>query len=557
MAFDTDIRRKIFSILQMGYYKDKEQLIEDLCKDFEDAGIFGANSLREKYEQELNQLILQSIKSSSGSSTVANFLFRLADAGLKLEDIDPILENIKFETQETKQNFVKQLSQLWTDVPKEIKYIKDEQMAEDFINFSIQYEKQIQNTYSKTQKVAEIFSKYGQPEYEQKIDKYYTFFFMDQKGQQIKDVITIANENFEQLLQETTTFRLNLALYKEEERKRILDEMSSSGNLEKLFQGLGYSADGNLDFQKTLKWYGGTSGAMTGQSQFLDLTTLQNRYNQLRIANERGLIRDLQGNQIIPNRLAEMVFYDDVFTSLQQGFGYRFNTNENIGAIAEGDYERNGVSVSIKTFAKSNRVQLMASSSEQSFAQIFKSKDTFKQYVNAKLVSTDQQNQKELSGIIDDQITKELSIVGKGQDYLKQDFEKIIQKNPVLQSLGISSDVILQLPEFQKIYSAARESQFSQGLGVADKEFLSQINNDKYSFYRTVIDNYVQSKYNPKTNKPTKTLQKWIKDTGYTSAAELSLIFDTPSEGEIHDQVVDELQQSIDAEPEIIFNLSL
>ena len=148
-------------------------------------------------------------------------------------------------------------------------------------------------------------------------------------------------------------------------------------------------------------------------------------------------------------------------------------------------------------------------------------------------------------------------MVGKGQDFLVQDFQKVIQNNPVLQSLGISSDFILSLPQFQSIYNTARQNQFTQELSLTDKEFLNQINSDRHGFYRQVVDNYIQSKQNPKTGKLTQKMQKWIKDNNYTSVQGLSLNFDTPSTEDIHDQVVGELQQTIDSEPEIVFNLSL
>lgn len=554
MAFSADLRRKIYAILQAEYYTDKDQLLEDLFQELDKANVFGHISHRASYEEALNKLIKQA-DASKDKYQVATLL----------DELSPIFneDNFNKEDNEASQNLMLKLMDTWQDIPEEIKYLKSQQDIQDFINTSLAYEKEIQSTYSKTQKVEEIFSQFGQGFIKQgqprdinqeSVEKYYTFFLMNNAGTQIQDIITIANEHFESLLSETTTFRLNLALIKASERQDALD----AGSDIKLFQNLGYTARNSENFAKTLLYYGGLKGAYNGKDSFLKEDVIKSRYAQLQLANERGIIRDLNNQKIGEKRLAEMLLDDTIFDSLSKGYGYKFNTAENIGALFEGDYEKNGITVSIKTATgSSSPMQLMESASNDSFAKIFKDRASFMQYAKAKLEPNDINAQKQLSGEITDHVTQQLSMVGKGQDFLVQDFQKVIQNNPVLQSLGISSDFILSLPQFQSIYNTARQNQFTQELSLTDKEFLNQINSDKHGFYRQVVDSYIHSKYNPKTGKLTQKMQKWIKDNNYTSVQELSLNFDTQSTEEIHDQVVGELQQTVDSEPEIIFNLSL
>ena len=549
MAFSADLRRKIYAILQAEYYTDKDQLLEDLFQELDKAKVFGHISHRADYEEALNKLIKQA-DASKDKYQVATLLDELSSIFNKKDD-------------EASQNLMLKLMDTWQDIPEEIKYLKSQQNIQDFIDSSLKYEKELQTTYSKTQKVEEIFSQFGQGFIRQGqprdmnqegVQKYYTFFLMNNAGTQIQNIITIANEHFESLLSETTTFRLNLALIKKSERQAALD----NGSDIKLFQNLGYTARNSENFADILINYGGLKGAYNGKDHFLEEDVIKNRYAQLQLANERGIIRDLNNQKIGEKRLAEMILDDTIFDSLSKGYGYKFNTAENIGALFEGDYEKNGVTVSIKTATgKSSPMQLMESASNDSFAKIFKDKASFMQYAKDELKSSDINAQKQLSGEIIDHVTQQLSMVGKGQDFLVQDFQKIIQSNPVLQSLGISSDFILSLPQFQSIYDTARQNQFTQELSLTDKEFLNQINSDRHGFYRQVVDHYIQSKQNPKTGKLTRKMQKWIKDNNYISAQELSLNFDTPSTEEVHDQVVGELQQTIDSEPKIVFNLSL
>lgn len=554
MAFSADIRRKIYAILQAGYYHDKEQLIDDLCAALREAGVFEAfTTLTDQYEEALNKVIKQSL-ASSDNQTVAGFLNKLSNLGLNLDEVVPIIEST--EKNKEKENLVKFLAQQWNDSADEIKYIKDQKSAQTFIDFSLRYERQMEQIYSRTQKAEQVFSKFGQGNPQEGVDKYYTFFFMDQKGQELKNVITIADSQFEEILKKTSAFRLNLALYKDEKRQEILDKESETGNLEKLFQGLGYTAKGDINFQKILQWYGGTNEIFIGKNQALNLEQVKDRYNQLRLANERGIIRDLNNREIAPNRLTEMIFNQDVLDSLRRGQGYQFNTGENIGALVEGDYEGNGVSVSVKTsLGTSGLMQLMGSSSVKSFGNIFKDEDSFKRYANAKLTKADQQSQKQLSGVLTDKVTEELSKIGQGQDYLKQDFEKVIQNNSTLQALGITSDIILQLPEFKQIYDTARANQFQQTIGEKEKQFLQAINNDKEGFYHSVIDNYVLKSYNPKTNQPTQRLQSWINQSGYGTDT-FMIDFGIPTEQEIQNSAIDSLQQTLDEQPPLIFDLN-
>lgn len=124
-----------------------------------------------------------------------------------------------------------------------------------------------------------------------------------------------------------------------------------------------------------------------------------------------------------------MILDDTIFDSLSKGYGYKFNTAENIGALFEGDYEKNGVTVSIKTATgRSSPMQLMESASNDSFAKIFKDKASFMQYAKAELKSSDINAQKQLSGEITDHVTQQLSMVGKGQDFFSLGFSKSYSK---------------------------------------------------------------------------------------------------------------------------------
>lgn len=566
MALGNDIYVKILEILKQGYFQDIDKLIENLCNDFEKAGLFGEKSKREDYEKKLNNLILQykSSKNTNGNKSVETFLRKMSDAGLSLDDdvMNSIIDSK--EHSRIKNEIIEGLSRGWGDVSEDIKFLTDQSKAQEFIEDSIAYEKELRQTYSKTQKVASIFSKYGQKSSlditNQDVQKYYTFFFLDTNGKQLKDVISITDEYFEILLAKTNFARLNVASFNEEKRKKKFEE---EGILDQYIlkelnqiQNLGYGITGSQAFKMMLNLAGGQHQVSIGQQQKLLLNDLQERYNTLVKANDRGLIRDVQGKQIPAKRLTEMLLYDDVFDSLRESKGYRWNINENIAATVEGDYEQNGVSHSIKTFGAGNSsIQLMPASLEENFKNIFSNRDTFKAEITKRLGNKNQSTQKELNGVIDDIITRELGIVSQGQDFLTNEFDKIIQNNPILQSLGITSNVIQSMPEFQKIYQEAKNSKFTSRISDENKKFLENINRDKEGFYKGVINNYIVNKYNKKTGKDTIAMQKWKKQYNYESVEKLDINFIVPSEEELMNQVSNSMEQAIANEPPLVFNL--
>lgn len=567
MALGNDIYIKIFEILKQGYFQNIDELIENLCNDFEKAGLFGGKSKREDYEKKLNNLILQykSSENINGNKSVETFLRKMSDAGLSFDDdvINSIIDSK--EHSRIKNEIIEGLSQGWGDVSEDIKFLTDQSKAQEFIEDSIAYEKELRQTYHKTQKVASIFSKYGQKSSlditNQDVQKYYTFFFLDTNGKQLKDVISITDEYFETLLTRTSFARLSVASFNEEKRKKKFEEKGILDQyvLKELdqIQNLGYGITGSQTFKMMLNLAGGQHQVSTGQQQELLLNDLQERYNILVKANDRGLIRDIQGKQIPAKRLTEMLLHDDVFDSLREGKGYRWNVNENIAAAVEGDYEQNGVSHSIKTFGAGNSsIQLMPASLEENFKNIFSNRDTFKAEITKRLGNKNQSTQKELNGVIDDIITRELGIVSQGQDFLTNEFDKIIQNNPILQSLGITSDVIQSIPEFQKIYQEAKNSNFTSRINDESKKFLENINKDKEGFYKGVIDNYIINKYNKKTGKDTIAMQKWKKQYNYESVEKLDINFIVPSEEELMNQVSNSMEQAIANEPPLVFNLT-
>lgn len=565
MALGYDIYKKIWQIIESGYFTDLNGALNALCDDFERAGIFGGTAKRQSYEEKLNKLILQ-YKSSDNihqNKSVETFLRKMSEAGLSFDD--DVLKSIQkqdsqFNPELIKNNIISQLASGWGTVREEIKFLKDEQTAQDFIEASIDYEKELRQTYSKTQKVTSIFSKYGQALEKgvpnKDVEKYYTFFFLDSTGKQLKDVISISDEYFETLLKQTAFARLNVASYNEEKRKKELGENYVLEDLKQI-QNLGYGITGSQNFKKALNLEGGEHRIALGEDRYILLSELQERFNILTKANERGLIRNQDDQKIPAKRLTEMLLHDDVFEQLRAGYGYRWNTSENIAATVEGDYEQGGVSHSIKTFgAGSSSIQLMPASLEESFKNIFKNKDSFRAEIEKRTSpNNNQQVQKELNGVLDDLLTKQLNIVSKGQDFLEKDFNQIIQNNPVLQKLGITSNEIAKSPEFQQIYAQARNG--SSQIDNAGIAFLKRINDNKVQFYKDTIQTYIENKRKSSGGPwATKKMEAWAHKWGYQQDVDSLNINFIPGQ-EVEDQVTNAVEQTIIDEGPLTFDLSL
>ena len=526
---------KIDELLEKLIYdrteEDKKALIEELVKAFSDIKAFGITNDIDNYYSLLNKLIAAQDK-LEGTATVASLL----------DEIHSLDLNSSNNT--AKENLIKKLQPIWDEAAIELKNFEDEKNINDFLQKTQRIERQTRQIYSKTQEIAKHFSKMEQGQ--EATQKYYTFFFMNSKGTQISKVVTIANEQFEQFLEQQNAFKLNLALYKKEKRE---EHLQSGQNL---FQRLGYSATLDENFAQQLINAGGEIGLYNRQDKpIMSMNEIQKRYSQLLLANERGIIRNTVGEKIDPNRMAEMLLYDEVFEALESGQGYQFNTFENMGAIFGGDYEQYGISASIKTGKGKSKVQLMDTKTGKIFSEIFKDADTFKEYAERSLEGIDTLSQsKSLSKILSDDITKELSKVGQQQDLLASNFDKIIKNNASLRALGITSDAILQHPDFQKIYEEARASGYSQGLSNDSKTFLDSINKNKEGFYTNVVKTYIEEKRNPKTGEFIKRIQKWQKDYGY-GTDQFSINFEVPTELEISDQLTDMMHPSIDEESNI------
>ena len=180
---------KIDELLEKLIYdrteEDKKALIEELVKAFSDIKAFGITNDIDNYYSLLNTLIAAQDK-LEGTATVASLL----------DEIHSLDLNSSNNT--AKENLIKKLQPIWDEAAIELKNFEDEKNINDFLQKTQRIERQTRQIYSKTQEIAKHFSKMEQGQ--EATQKYYTFFFMNSKGTQISKVVTIANEQFEQLL---------------------------------------------------------------------------------------------------------------------------------------------------------------------------------------------------------------------------------------------------------------------------------------------------------------------------------------------------------------------